>query len=528
MRDQFGKIWRTDPYTDNTDGDDFSDGEEMGDYQPRAEIVHFKRKSNPLITTKDTGEAEIRVSDEMLTVEEQDDDGSYTNTLMVMIDVYDCRYKFENGIEYLYSPAKSVGVSIVRYPYNVMTLLPGWPKTEVKDDLDTYNHYSAYARFSYAKNFIFSPAIWEINADGTRYQVDLGGLWEKPHRYHVRHALFDKAESNMNEVERLFFEHMQKSVKKIEVNTIKPEDTDEFKSLKEEIQNFQTNKDIDEEYCAAFALALLKHINKKLEIGDLTKETEMSSFMRYFCEPIDEQVTYNGSTYTVEATLWANIGSLEAIVRKSGQREERLDWVSDSNSDRVKKILNEYKEALVNLNNKEWSNFVKTFKEDIIELIGMPTFESILGDALLSAFCDGSVVGTEAMKTIIDKFKDFLELEIVDDSFEDYLKEQTWENFKSNFIPAVKNAVEDSNKFIESAGKINKAQKKLEIFKEALDDYSSSNAKGTDKAIEKAWNDFKSAYKDISITGIFGHWFWFLGYYQEYYDIHIPSLSDYH
>ena len=520
----WGKIWRTNPKNDNTDGDDFSDGEEMGEYQPRAEIPHFKRKSNPLITTKITGKSEIIVSEEMYSVENGD------NTITVMIDVDDCQYKLENGIEYVYSPAKNVSVNIIKYPDNVMTLLSGWPRTDTKDDTGSYKHYSTVAKFSYVKNFIFSPAVWEINADGTKYQVDLGGLWEKPHIYKIRHALLKKANSNMDEVERLFFKHMQESVKKIEVSMVKPEDTDEFKSLKEEIQSFQTNKNVDEGYCAAFALALLQHINKKIGEIKITNESGMWSFISYFCNRIDESVTYNSSTYTVKATLWAGSTSLGATVRKTGQKEERLNWVSDKDGERVKTILNDYTEALVNLNNKNWSDFVETFKEDLTELIGMPTFKSILGDAFLYAFCDGSAVGQEAMKTIIDKFKDFLELEIVDDSFEDYLGEyndQTWENFKSKFIPAMKNAVENGDDFTKSAEKIKIAKEKLSDFEMQLFSYNSStDKKKADKDIEKAWGEFKSAYEALGGSGIFGNWYLFVGYNNDL--IEIPTLEDYH
>lgn len=513
----------------------------MGEYQPHAEVVHFKRKSNPLISTKDTGKSEITVSDEMLTVEGKDSSGYPDNTITVMIDVYDCQYKIENGIEYLYSPAKNVTVNIVKYPDNVMTLLPGWPITITKDDLSDFKHYVTYAKFSYAKNFIFSPAIWEINADGTKYQVDLGGLWEKPHIYKIRNTLLTTAKNNMKYVERMFIEHMQGKVKTSEVKTVKPEDTDEFKKLKEEIQNVPTNKGVAEEFCAAFALALLKHVEDfDLKEIDLTSDTGIWTFISNFFKRIDESVTYNGNTYTVKATLWGgNNASLGAKVTKSGQKGEiSLDWVSDRSN--IEKICTKYAEALKNLNDDNWSEFLDTLRDDLTDLIGMPT----LSDAFIFAFCNDDFswkgiknslstgkVSRESVREVMSTFEDFLDIELVDDSFSDYLDEDyivnTWKDFKSSFIPAIKTAVEDSNKFIESAGKINEAQKKLEIFEEALRNYSSANAKNTDKAIEKAWEDFKSVYKDISITGIFGHWNIIGGYY-EYYDIPIPSLDDYH
>ena len=525
MRDQYGKIWRTDPNNANTDGDEFSDGEEMGEYQPRAEVVHFKRKSNPLVTTKYTGRSEMKVSEEMLTVEGRDASGFSDNTITVMIDVYDRQYKIENGVEYLYSPAKNVKVNIIKYPDNVMTLLPGWPITQVQNDSSSYKHYVTCAKFSYVKDFIFSPAIWEINADGTTYRVDLGGLWERPHFYKVRNALLKTAQSNMREVKRKFVEAMQSNIVNVEV--IKPEESDEFKVIKQEIQN--VNPSVSEEYCSAFALLLMERIaqfeESKPKSFNLFSETGLSELFGSIFTNITDQngkVTYGGNVYTFNGTVYAG-GFSSITVRKQGtSRKINLSWVSSPK--RIKEKCKSYLEALKNTNDEAWGDALEALEDDLKDVLNVPG----LSDALITFLCDNEVT-REAMKDIVDTFDDFMEIELGNDSFKDYLEDGTkakLREFKSNFITAIKRAINGGNDFVKSAGKIAQAEAKLKIFEEALKHYSPSDAKKTDSDIAKAWGDFKSAYEAMGGTGIFGHWVLGLGYFND--RIPIPSLDDYH
>ncbi|MBR0168143.1 MAG: RICIN domain-containing protein [Synergistaceae bacterium] len=328
---------------------------------------------------------------------------------------------------------------------------------------------------------------------------------------------YQTAKSNMAQVQNRYMQAMQSRIKTTQ--TVNPDDSEALERLTQEIR--KVNSGVGEEYCKAFALAILEEVeefkkNNSPKTYDIFNQRGLNEFFSDFIKPINKDVSVDGKKFYCKGKIYFGAYSDITVRKQNTGKTITLSWVKKDNE--VKKICADYFERLKAINNDAWGNFRNALRDDLRDLLGKG---SLLNEAVILALCNSEVSQT-AMKDILATFKKFTKIELGNESFRDYMNNgykitQLWNTFKRDLKSTVENGVNDGNDFIESAEKIKIAQEKLQAFKEALDrNYSSSS-------IEKAWGDFKSAYEVVGGSGIFGNWW--LGVYKNDL-IPIPRLED--
>lgn len=330
---------------------------------------------------------------------------------------------------------------------------------------------------------------------------------------------YQTAKSYMEQVQNSYMRAMQSRIKTTQ--TVNPENSGALERLTQEIR--KVNPRVTEEYCKAFALAILEEVEKfnknnssDTKKVDIFSQRGLNEFFGDIMTPISKNVSVDGEKFYCKGTVYYGAYGNITVRKQATGKTVTLSWVKKD--DEVKKICADYFECLKAINNDAWGNFKDALRDDLGSLIGKG---SLLNEAVIRALCNSEVSQT-AVRDILTTFKKFTEVELGNKNFKDYMRNnynvtQLWNKFKGDFISTVKNGVSDGNDFIESAEKITIAQGKLQAFKDELDKNFS------DSYIEKAWRDFKSAYEVVGGSGIFGNW-WLGSYKNDL--IHIPRLED--
>lgn len=302
------------------------------------------------------------------------------------------------------------------------------------------------------------------------------------------------------QVQNSYMQAMQSKIKTSQ--KVNPEDSGALERLTQEI--WKVNPRVDEEYCKAFALAILEDVesfnknHNSQKTYNIFTQRGLNDFFNDFIQTINKNVSVNGRKFYCRGTSYYGMYSNITIRKQNTGKAVTLSWVKNDNE--VKKICADYFERLKAINSDAWENFRKALRDDLRELLGKG---SLLNESVIRALCD-SEVSQAAMKDVLATFKNFTEIELGNESFRDYMNDgykitQIWNTFKKDFRSTVENGVNDGSDFIKSAEKIKIAQEKLQAFKDVLDRNSSGSG------IEKAWEDFKSAYEVVGGSGIFGN-----------------------
>ncbi len=518
MRDQYGKIWRTNPSVADSDGDGKSDSAEMGDYQALAATTHFKRKSNPNMYTVENHQSLTVLPEEMYLTVKAD------NTVIAQADMYSCRYQVINGIEYIYSPADKITVNLIKYP-PTMNLLSGWPKLQEEDNDSDFKHYIISARLSYSKNMIFDPAIWEINVDGKKHQVNLGGIWHLIF-YTSRNPLYTKGTDAIETVENKFMEKLRLAFPDSTAKDVNEEPpSSQIEKIKKQIVVSEiTLSNIPDEgdYKEAFARAILGGVadfrNDSENNSNFSNPEEMSRFIAvYLPKGKNVSVIVKNRAYNVRYTMSTGAFAT-AEVSSAGRRSVSLAW--SVQPEEARGICNNYLDTLNKIKDKAWKNFQDTVRNEVIKASGT------LVSSFLVSLCDDPA--EEAMNELLKSFRK--NMKPADDAIDEAMNKLIGnaEIFVKNLKECVRDSVTNAQAFINTANKIKKAKGELEKFGDALCDYnskksiSSKAAQEAEKKNAEAWGSFKSAYDDISNKG-----FWGDGSIFEDKD-NLPSLEKYY
>lgn len=331
---------------------------------------------------------------------------------------------------------------------------------------------------------------------------------------------YNTAMSCMAQVQRSYMQAMQSKIKTTQ--TVNPENSGVLERLTQEIR--KVNSGVGEEYCKAFALAILEDVekfskNNTQKTYNIYNQRGLNEFFSDIIQSISKNVFVDGKKFYCKGTVYLGAYSNITVRKQSNSKTVNLSWVKTDKE--VKKICADYFERLKAINDDAWGKFKDALRDDLGSLIAMSS--SVLNETVIRALCKSEVskVSQKAMRDVLNTFKKFTEVKLGNQSFKDYMVTNLWNTFKGDLKSTVENGVDGGSDFIDSAEKIAIAQDKLQVFKDVLDKNSS------DSNIKKAWEDFKYAYEVMAGSGVFGNW-WFGKYVNDpkKNQIYIPSLDD--
>ncbi|MBR1437571.1 MAG: VWA domain-containing protein, partial [Synergistaceae bacterium] len=224
MRDQFGKIWRTNPKVSDTDNDGYSDGDEMGEYNSLfVDHPYFRRVSNP---NKPTFKVSMPLLPE-LPRETYFDTNTASNTITLWCYTEDPAYLETAERETVYTKAGNLKIELIDIPSGFK--LEGIETSEI-DKGNGNIQYKTTATLPYFQNANLKGAKWKITAGGR-----LGSPWTvdiEPRQviYTVRNSLLNKARTYMERLETYFIAQLCDDAKNAQ-----SDNTQSLKELKKQI-----------------------------------------------------------------------------------------------------------------------------------------------------------------------------------------------------------------------------------------------------------------------------------------------------
>ena len=305
---------------------------------------------------------------------------------------------------------------------------------------------------------------------------------------------YNTAMSCMAQVQRSYMQAMQSKIKTTQ--TVNPENSGVLERLTQEIR--KVNSGVGEEYCKAFALAILEDVekfskNNTQKTYNIYNQRGLNEFFSDIIQSISKNVFVDGKKFYCKGTVYLGAYSNITVRKQGNSKTVNLSWVKTDKE--VKKICADYFERLKAINDDAWGKFKDALRDDLGSLIAMSS--SVLNETVIRALCKSEVseVSQKAMRDVLNTFKKFTKVELGNESFKDYMKDymltNLWNTFKGDLKSTVENGVDGGSDFIESAEKITIAQEKLQAFKDTLDKNSSdSNIKKLGKTLSmhmKLW-----------------------------------------
>ena len=496
MRDQYGEIWITDPNNPDTDGDGYSDGEEMGEYKALAVHPYFSRESRPDLYTVKSDEAYIAAPDSMQYAIQRDE-----YQVLLRFYVTDLQYRMvpdlitpieEDGIpkEYIYSQPENLKAELTRIPdgCTVESI------ETVKEDDKTYR---TDAVLSYSKSTTLDTVQWKVTADNCSEWSGYYSMGEKVAYISeeqkiemIQAAEQEEEEKNYNYENNLLRESLYNMasqskilIDKVYSNAESKEDMDteitkKLARLKEQIIATPSNKNltVPDAVYESFALAILS----ALAGSDIDMyETDQNKLIKQIATQIEEGigsginvVTIDGTQYTANYTIFASSGIGVAINFVTwGSNRVDLSW-TNANSEEGIEALAEYCAVLAQLNNDVWKEFLAYYTSD---LFGLSGFTSVTTENARNVLdCTEKIIKAMCNK----KDADALVNEIGSAAGEKL--KSGWSN---QFKKFVKNSIPNGENIVKTAETFKKAMEAYDEWNETFNEYA--NEGRTDKNLEK-------------------------------------------
>ncbi len=493
MRDQYGEIWITDPNTADSDGDGYSDGEEMGNYNAFAIHPYFKRISRPDFYSVKSDETYLFMPENL--------QNCYTidNKLKLTVVVSDYRYRKvpdeitpieEDGIpkEYIYSAAKNLQATLTNIP-NGFSL--------EKIDINSKNSDNGYgvdyeitATLSYMVDAYFDAVTWNITADNCS---DWSGYMsvgkkvkyvEKSQPIHnnpqTTNSYMDDAEMNMATLAKKISESIYNN------GNEKAKTSESIISARESFKNQMTkpNNALPDEVYDALATDIMNNISTgidKYETNPNKLAEQIYNALNNTTKTNTLKVKVGNSIYTINYTIMSAFGIGDAFITITGggKPKENLGWTNANSSDGINALAS-YCASLAQLNTDLWKDFMAYYVSDTFGLIGI---KKITKDNVRSVLDKSEKV----IRAICDKNDANKLIEEMGDSVKEKLKS----GFTNQFKKYIKENIPNGENIVKAADKYNNLKKKYEKFVTEW-----NRDAGSDKTT-KAYEQFKSLYENI-------------------------------
>ena len=504
MRDQYGRIWRTNPNMSDSDGNGYSDGEEMGNYKSLfVDHPYFSRVSNP---NKITFKVSMPLLPELPRETYYDTKAEKaSNVITLWCNMEDPAYLETAERETIYAISGNLSIKLIDIP-------SGFKLEEISTEkIDQGNGnilYKTTARLSYFQDANLAGAKWKITANGR-----LGSPWTvnispKQVKYTINNDLLNDTASCMEKLEKEFISQLC-----VDANSTKSSETQSLQDLKKEItatrvsfspnRNKYTASSIPDEVYETFARAIIDSItgsNIDRYNFDLDKPSQLPEQIYKQLKRGMNSDNFNitlgeGSNrrtysvrYSVTAISFLGIGGgyAEATVswRESyGQESWMLVWASNPKAG-LNAMAN-YCAVLVQLELDVWKDFLAAFVSDLFGLKKSNVRNTLyVAEDVIKAMC-GDSNAANALANGTDNMK---------------LRQLIREGFKKfvlKFFPQGK-------KFVDIAYKLDNAIKRRKTLEKAMADYNTDkDKKKADAEIAYAYKRFKTDYYKLKEIDLF-------------------------
>lgn len=396
MRDQYGEIWTTDPNKADSDGDGYSDGEEMGNYNAQAEHPYFNRVSHPDLETIKSEEAYLIMPGEMM----YSLGSAGENTLTLMVNVIDAHYRMEPDListvpqegvtppqeeatpkEYIYSAPENLKVELTRLPTG-FTLESIETTSTVHGYLTTYQ---TTAVLSYPETTTtFDTVTWRVTADncsewsGYSSNGVKANYIEKEQSTEPTITAGDWVDSARVEFAEKAFYVINTLCKYAEGEDAARENEVEtsLSSIKSEIHfeyhsgDYDLTKDKEEmaNVYQAIAQAILQKSGMSLTEEYSTDPVELvnqisNDVKGLVGEEFNESVQVNKKTYTINGPIWGDTISFITVTWNGNTAHFNWNDVEGS-----AKNIADYCAKLAELNNTVWREFMAKYVAGVFGL----------------------------------------------------------------------------------------------------------------------------------------------------------------
>lgn len=513
MRDQYGEIWKTDPNVADTDGDGYTDSEEMGQYNALVAHPYFKRESRPDLYTVMNDESYLLMPESMMYVFEQGN-----NKLKLVVYITDARYRMvpdiitpieEDGIlkEYIYSAPKNLKVELEQIPSN-FTLEE--INTVEEDKYGYATTYKTIAVLSYTSTTELDTVTWKVTADNCS---EWSGYFDagikanyikkkqpvKQNKVEPNNDLLEKAELNMATQAYDLVNTLSNNSK----NKKSTYDT-WVENLRKEmnINTQQSNikgESIPSEIYEAFASAVLSALEDSVIEEYETEQSKLASQIynqiKHGLVSDSKTVIINNKQYRVSyqimALSWSDSGiGVAWQTVKVGNDTVILYW-TNANSESGYKALANYCAALAQLNTDMWKEFLAYYVSDACGIAGIKDADDIKDNVreildstekTIKALDGDKEAANDLLEDIGEKAKEKLESEFgfwASNKFKKFVKEN---------VPNGENIVKAAEYYV-------KAEEKFVDFKVTW--YAYLRGECDIEKVNRAYANFESAYKTL-------------------------------
>lgn len=483
MRDQYGEIWTTDPNNPDTDGDGYSDGEEMGEYYPLSSQTHFKRVSRPDLYTVHSDEAYLMMPETMFY------DITEDNKLVLTTYVVNAPYRMvpdlltpveADGIpkEYLYAQPRNLQVEILDPPsvFHLESI-----NTVEESTYGTATTFKTTAVFSFTETSEWQTFVWRVTADncsewsGYTQNGILATYIEQEQTVLPStkpadpNQKIDRTVSEMRSNAQMLLATPAKeflsdlaSVAKQSDKELAEDSETSLKNIKKAFPSTSTSKVPDEVY-QAIAMAVLDATNASIvEEYDPDKLTQqVAGQILGGLQKLDTEIVVNGTTYEIKGSIWAMSGVNVSFmtVTYSGRQ---IQLTSTSSQKEVAAALSNYCAVLAKLNNEVWKDFVACYISDTFGLAGIKNVTKGNAEKVLD-------VSEDVILAICDR--DYAN-KLIENLGETAKKELESNLFSNKFKKFIAAAIPNGEKFVEAAEKFKKANDQLTKYLKQLDEYA--------------------------------------------------------
>ena len=381
MKDQYGAVWSTDAKLRDTDYDSIIDGEEMGNKtgkgiygQDLEALTHFKRVSNPLLTTKYSNQAYITVPDSMLAEHDIE-----RQRIDLTIKIKDWRYSEDSTSETFYLEPANLKVELYDLPEEfTLQEEPHLHMTETINTRDKSKQLTYKAAISYkGKNFPNMTFInWRITADNISGTIERQQLLDV-NKIQVKSGLLKTASTALAKVEQDFINAIISGINE------KASSSTQLQKIKGIIT--ATNSSIPDKIYEAFALAIIDVIGSSKVSA---YETDMTKLVNQIYEQIQKglddretDIVLDGNNYHVKFTVQALGGVFDAWADVS-RNDTYMGHLMSTNygSKDGMKALAEYCAVVAQLNTDLWKEVTAYYTTGIMKEIGLEKIELIIPD----------------------------------------------------------------------------------------------------------------------------------------------------
>ncbi|MBR0080376.1 MAG: VWA domain-containing protein [Synergistaceae bacterium] len=489
MKDQYDAVWFTDATLKDTDGDKLLDGEEMGKKIYR----FFSRVSNPNLPTFYSPQAYVTVSDKMSAIHD------FTSKSVILdIDVTDCRYAETKTSETFYQPASNLSVELVNVP-SVFTISQQ-PKVNYRKEIDKKTgkeriEYTATLSYSGSKVPEVQFINWKITA-GNIQPIEKQMLLDMQ-SMPIQSGILETARLSITEAAQEFIDRMTDGI-----NEKTSSATNKLVEVQEVIR--PTVGDAPDEVYAAFALAILEAAGaSKVDAyeSDMPKlVNQVYNQIRGGIKSSRVNVVVDNVSYSVDFNIYAMSGVFVgwADVKSNGRSIAYLTAANGGTKDGTK-ALAEYCAILAQLNTDVWKEFVAYYASDIANLVGVKGItkdkaRDVLDktEKVIKALCDKNAaddliqkMGEAAKK----KFKSFL-----------------WDTSSKKLRKFIENMVPGGSNLMKSVDTLKNALDKFEKYEKRTHEYAFAAENRKEDAysfVKKTYEEFKSVYDKLSGIDIF-------------------------